>query len=248
MATNILPSGIDDLFHLAGAVKKGVAVHGPWLLQGTVTAEQLAQWLADAEKKEAVFARARSAKAMAGKRFTAADEALTSWLAKARLVVMLAYGSQWSESWIATGFTHRGTNVPKRIGRRMELGRRLARFFAEHPEFEVPFARVTVAEAKAVQKKIDAAEQGVRSATGVVKEAKRGRDAAEKLLRRKLAFVRLMIDIAIGKSDPRWQAFGFNIPRPGGSTRGRMVRNTDHAPLKVDFAASQPVVAQTAVA
>ncbi len=144
-------------------------------------------------KLEATFARARALKEEAGKDFAAADANLTSWLAKARLVVMLAYGNKWSESWIATGFTHRGTNVPKRIKLRMELSRRLADFLAEHRQYEVPFADVTAAKARALQQEIATAERNVRIARADTDGRKRARDAAEKSLRAKMRSVIILL-------------------------------------------------------
>src|SRR4051794_13622493 len=102
MAANTLPSGIDDLFVLADHTKAGLKLHGPWLLKGGVTLEGFSEIEGEARDAEMMFARSRAARAVAGERFGAADAALTSWLAKARLVVMLAYGGQWSESWLAT--------------------------------------------------------------------------------------------------------------------------------------------------
>ncbi|MDQ6623825.1 MAG: hypothetical protein M3Y86_10150, partial [Verrucomicrobiota bacterium] len=101
--------------------KEGVAVHGPWLLGNKITPDRIGALIDTARTAETEFGRARVAKAAAAARAAAVDAELTSWLGKARLVVMLAYGSKWSHSWIAAGFTHRGTNVPKRIKPRLEL-------------------------------------------------------------------------------------------------------------------------------
>jgi hypothetical protein len=51
-------------------------------------------------ESETAFAILRSTKATAGKWVNAADQALTEWLAKARLALMLARGMRWSETWL----------------------------------------------------------------------------------------------------------------------------------------------------
>jgi hypothetical protein len=195
--------------------------------------------LKKARDDEASFSIARARKFAAGRRFTAADAALTSWLAKARLVAMLAYGSKWSEAWLATGFTHRGTNVPKRVAPRIELSRRLAKFFATHLEYEVPFAGVTAQAALAHCAEIAEAERELRNANAAVKSNKRVRDAAEKTLRREMSFVVVVLSHQLGKSDPRWLEFGLKQPRPeapAASARdGRGLSIT--APMVVDFGA-----------
>lgn len=195
-------------------------MHGLWLLKGTVTPEFL-EALAAARKSEAIYATARATKAVVGKRFAAADVTLMAWLAKARLVVMLAYGSKWSESWIAAGFTHRGANVPKRIRARMESSRRLTEFLAEHGEYEVGFAGVTAAEARRLQQEITEAESAVRLAGQEAQAKKRRRDAAEKKLRKEMHDVVMLLPCTLGKNDPRWLAFGLKQSRPDNPAKDR---------------------------
>jgi hypothetical protein len=237
MAANTLPSGIGELFQLAECMHTGLTSHGLWLLKGAVRAEEFAHVLVTAKEREAAFARARSKKAVAAKEFTSADAELTAWLAKARLVVMLALGSKWSESWLATGFTHRGTNVPKRIGPRMEVGRRLTEFFADQPQYEVHFAGVTAAIARELLQRIVAARNALESAMAVANDTKRARDMAERQLRRKMRSIRLLLSIPLKKTDSRWQVFGFNIPRPDATSVPRLAQHcsTDAEPLRIEF-------------
>lgn len=96
----------------------------------------------------------RNTTVLATKRLSLADKTLKTWLAKARLVVMLARGSRWSESWIHTGFTDRRTKIPKRLDDRMALAKALVAFFARHPEFGVAFADVTAARGRAIYERV----------------------------------------------------------------------------------------------
>jgi hypothetical protein len=189
-----------------------------------------------ARTAEDEFARSRLVKAAAAERFAEVDDELTAWLAKARLVVMLAHGSKWSQSWVAAGFTHRGTNVPKRIKPRMELSRRLVKFFEDYPQYEVPFAGVTAAEAGALQEKITAADQKVRLATSEAAEKKQARHLAEKLLRRELRLLRVCLYGSLKKNDRRWKEFGFKIPKPDKKPLVRYFANPAAEPVRIDFA------------
>ena len=248
MAANTLPSGIGDLFVLAGRMEEGLETYGPWLLKGAITAEDFSELLTTTREAEAAFAGARAKKATAAKRFAAADLALTSWLAKARLVLMLALGSKWSESWLATGFTHRGTNVPKRIGPRIELARRLTGFFAEHPEYEVRFASVTEAEARALHQKVTAEQAEVRL-TSAKAAAKKGlRDRAEKRLRRKMHNLVGTLSVVLAKNDPRWLAFGLNRPRPDSPPEQHRPKRFDPAIATVEFRVSEEVTTHASAA
>lgn len=214
MAANILPSGIGDLFSLAERMGRGLGLHGMWLLKGFSTPERFDPLLAVARETERQFSLARVKKSVAAKRFASADEELTAWLAKARLVVMLALGSQWSESWIAAGFSHRCTNVPKRVALRMELARRLTDFFVAHPDYEVGFAGVTATRGRCLVKKITATQANVQTAKAAASAKKRARDAAEKKLRRHMSSIIGILPCVIDKDDPRWLEFGLKQPRP----------------------------------
>jgi hypothetical protein len=248
MATNTLPSGIGDLFLLADRMADGVALHGPWILQNWVQPDEFAAVLREAREAEAEHCAARGAKAAAGKRFADLDAELTSWLARARLVVMLACGGQWSERWIATGFTHRGTNVPKRIGPRIELVGRLARFFAERSEFEVPFAGVTASAAAQLQKELAEASAAIRATAAEAMTRKQRRDVTEKKLRGQMRTVVLFLSYKLGKSDSRWLAFGLNRPDAKAPVEVRRDRRGGAEPMQVDFSLATEPVAETKVA
>ena len=212
MAANNLPSAIDQLFLLGDRMADGMRLHGPCLMLGATSLERFLPVLTTARKAEIAFAEARGRKAAAGRRLRMADMALTTWLAKARLTVMLAFGNRWSGAWLATGFTHRGTNVPKRIGPRIELGRRLAKFLATHRQFEISFAGVTAQEARAHSREIKAAGRVWRTATAGAQTRKRRRDSAEKALRHEMRFVVVILSCQLSKSDPRWLEFGLKQP------------------------------------
>jgi len=220
MAANTLPSGIHDLFFIAERMHAGLERHGRWIRLDE--ADAFAEILAASRETENAFAVARARKATAGQRFALADEAMTAWLAKARLVVMLALGAAWSERWVEAGFTHRATNVPKHFAGRMELAKRLAAFFAAHAEFSVPFADVTAEKAHAIYEQCCAAEALARLTRSEADEAKKRRDAAEKKLRRKMWGIGRMLSAILGKSDARWLEFGLKQPNPDAPERRRI--------------------------
>ena len=161
------------------------------------------------------------------------------WLAKARLILMVALGSEWSARWLAAGFTHRGTNVPKRLGARIELARSVAEFFQAHPGFAVPFAGVTASAGHALHGESTAAAREMRETAREAGECKRHRDAAEKHLRRKMRCTVLMLSAMLDENDPRWLAFGLNIPKPHAPAPRKPCTSAAPAPV-VSIALAEP--------
>ena len=206
MRRHTLPCQVSDLLSFAERIANELDTHGRWLEIIGIRADEL-RCIADQVKKaEAAWSAAKSAKASAQTRTTAADEALTAWLAKARLVVMLARGEKWSERWIEAGFTHRRMNVPKRVGSRVELARRLVVFLALQPEFGVRFAGVTATEGRSIYTRVIQTRYGLEKATADCAMTKRQRDAAERIVRHTLRRVALNLP----SNDSHVLAFGLN--------------------------------------
>jgi hypothetical protein len=212
MPRNTLPSGINDLLLAAERVAHGLETHDPWLGITQTPADEFRRILDEVGKAEDAWSASKSARASAQTRIAAADEALTAWLAKARLVVMLARGKKWSERWIETGFTHRRTNIPKAAEPRIALARRIVVFLALHPNFGVPFADVTAAHGRCIYERMIQAHDALDVVKTDCLMNKRQCNAAEGVLRRTMRQVIRILGAAIAPTDPRWLAFGLNRP------------------------------------
>ena len=97
---------------------------------------------------------ALSTRNLAINRLAVADRILRKWLTNARLVVMLARGVRWSESWIPTGFSNPKMRVPKQLDQRITLARAVVSFLARHPEVNVAFAEITAARGRAIYERV----------------------------------------------------------------------------------------------
>jgi hypothetical protein len=230
MAQNTFPSGVHDLMQLAETMAHGLETHGPWLRMTQTDPAEFRSALDVLREREAEFARIRSEKTAARSWMDAVDDALTDWLAKARLAVMLARGMQWSEAWIEAGFTRRATTVPKAIGPRVELARRVVDFFARNPQFGVAHASITASHGRKLYDAIIGAQQLRRQLMIECNHAKTARGAAERKLQRKMRQVVVVLSVSIKTSDPRWVAFGLNQPRGRGSKRSGLAA-TPAAPI-----------------
>lgn len=227
MPNNTLPSGISPLISLAESMADGYEAHAVWM-RIAADADEFRPFVTRLHESEGIFQEAKVQKAFACEAAAAADEALTEWLVKARVIVALALGAKWSMQWVGAGFTHRRTNIPKRIELRIALAERLVEFFGRNAQFEVAFAGVTAVNGEAIYSAITDARQQMRRATGECIRCKRTRDEAERRLRRKMRSVILMLSAVLTVDDSRWLAFGLNQPRRG-RRRSRFSRVSETA-------------------
>jgi hypothetical protein len=219
MPDNTLPSGTNALISLAERIADGYAKHAIWLRLTVDHTQQLHPEVAAFRKLEASFQESRWAKAAAGREAVAADKALTEWLAKARMIVLIVLGAKWTQAWLAAGFTHRRTNVPKRIAARLHLARQLITFFEKNPQWEYPAGEITAAGARAIYDRINAARDKMRDATIDCLTKGQARDKAERELRWRLRTVVVMLSGVLPAHDTRWLEFGLHQPRERSSSR-----------------------------
>jgi hypothetical protein len=213
MAQNTLPSDADELMQMAETMANGLERHGQWLRTMEMQAVEFRETLETLRRNQAAFSTFRNEKAAAGKWVSAADEAITEWLGKARLAVMLARGQKWSVAWLDAGFAHGSTDVPKAMAPRIELTQKAVDFFARNPQFGVAHANVTATYGRKVYENAVSAQRVRQQLVSECINAKRIRDEAEQDLRRKMGRVVRMLSASIKPNDARWFAFGLKQPR-----------------------------------
>jgi len=227
-----VPTVVKDLLSLGQRVASGLEMYGPWLGMTQTPSSEFRRILDETEKADAAWSYAENTRVESHARMAAADEALTAWLAKARLVVMLARGEKWSERWIETGFEYRTGNVPKRINTRIKLARKLVVFLALHPEYGVPFADATAARGRSIYERTIQARAALDLGTNSCMVKKRLRNAAKHALRRTIYQVIRTLESTIAPNDPRWLAFGLNQPTASSSRRRHVHRRFSEAPTE----------------
>jgi hypothetical protein len=205
----MLPNGTNHLLQFGTQVVQGIEAYGHDLTTGPDSATALRSKLEQLRQAIVAGASALRAKTLAAKRLAIADEALGIWLGKSRLVVMLARGARWSESWIHTGFNDRRTGVPRRLDDRIALARALVSFFARHPEFGVAFAEVTAARGRAIYDRVVQSGEMLQLARTECLTTRQQRDIAESELRDILRQAIASLKTQLPGSDPRWTDFGL---------------------------------------
>jgi len=215
----IVPHKPDTLLSSANALHHGLELHGTWINAPYELIASLATKIHQFQEAIDGGATAETTKSMAADRLMIADNTLKAWLTKARLVVMLARGARWSESWVHTGFVDRRTQVPKRLQARIDLGRALVTFFARHPELGVPFAEVTAARGRVIcERTAQSGEMLELARNDYAVMNQQGRLAATDLrntMRKTVEWLRARLD----GCDQRWADFGIVVSV--GKKRGR---------------------------
>ncbi|MDB6027175.1 MAG: hypothetical protein JWM68_3398 [Verrucomicrobiales bacterium] len=121
------------------------------------------------------------------------------------------FGAQFSSIWEILGFT-RSLESPTLAEEVKPMVRAIQVYMAANPTLEVPLLGITAANAESVYNDLNAAMIAFNvqdSALGMLRET---RDRAMAGLQ---ATVRALVDelgIKLGPLDPRWKAFGLNIP------------------------------------
>ena len=211
-------NGTNALLQFAERMTRGAESHISDLMLAGRWAAVLHAKMDRLQETAAAFGSAHNTRTLAIKRLALADKVLRTWLAKARLVVMLARGSRWSESWTHTGFTNRRTRVPRRLDDRIVLARALVSFFARHPEYGVAFAEITAARGRAIYERVVQSGEMLEFAKNECSAARRHREAAETDLRNTMREISSELKTQLDESDPSWTDFGFapKQPRKGG--------------------------------
>jgi len=205
------PDGTENLLQVAGHLAQAMDTHWFWNGVNQDSKQDLQNKVEHMRGALRLETTARSTRDLAINRLGIADKALRKWLTNARLVVMLARGARWSESWIPTGFTNPKMRVPKQLDQRITLARALVSFFARHPEVSVAFAEITAARGRAIYERVIQSSEMLQMAKDDFVLSRSAARAAQHdvqdLLRRVVP--------AKNSRNQRWSHLMVNRKRPG---------------------------------
>lgn len=148
---------------------------------------------------------------------TLADSNGRAFLGKARKVIALRFGDRWSTAWLSTGFPNQSTAIPDSTPGRQELLAKLREFFTDHPTFEFTDPdrtenSITAARADACFQALSTARAAVAEKDTDIAKKKAQRDDADAALTARLSSGVRELGELIPSDDPRWHAFGLNLP------------------------------------
>ncbi|MDQ6654713.1 MAG: hypothetical protein M3Y80_02720 [Verrucomicrobiota bacterium] len=212
MATNEVPSTPKQLSQTAAQFVLGIQRVGPSVPVTLITAAALTDDMNTFDRAEDDFGNKRKDLKSAYDVFTPASDAMLAWLNAARPILISHFGYGWTAAWAAAGFVNRSTAIPKGHDDRLGVARSIIAFLTANPDFEVKSSRVTAEIGNTVRTAMMDARTTVLEKEEAARNAKKVRDAARTTLENDVRDVIGNLRRKLAKDDPRWLAFGLNMP------------------------------------
>ena len=212
MASNPTPDNNDILRALADRMADGCHTHEATIgiLQHTEAAIRSAiTALSNAETQAEVK---KTAVSTAYAALQAADDAGFDTLTGCKLCLAQKLGQRWSPAWGPTGFPGQSTAVPDTQDKRFTLLDKLKNYFTLVPAHENVGMGASAALCGAAWTTLSDARQAVSDAESAQTTAFATRTAATDALRKRVRGLINELEALIADDDPRWEAFGLNIP------------------------------------
>lgn len=128
-----------------------------------------------------------------------------------REILKPGFGSEFNESWIVVGFVD-SLAIPTKYDELLALLERMVAFLTANPTREVAVLNITAAHGQLLYSAYADASGAVTLQEAVVGGLMADRDAKYEALRGRLLQLVDELSYALGPLDPRWKAFGFNMP------------------------------------
>ena len=208
----IIPTNWSLLFGLASKVYRGLVALAESIPVTMVNPEEMLAGKTAFKEAGDSFNAARASVADAYKVSKPAQKALRAWLVMARTVLTMRMGRRWTAKWVAAGWVEPCTAVPDTNDARLALGISLATYFTENPGYEVAEMGVTAAKAIELTDAASAGQLGVSRAEQALKNADHIRLPAREHLLDLIRTVIANLDRKLEPNDPRWLAFGLEMP------------------------------------
>jgi hypothetical protein len=212
MASNEIPVNLDQLFTLAEDAADGLHTYEVTIGIKQNKEADVRLDLTAARTGSTDYDNSRSAKTALSTAATVADSNGKAYLGAARKILALKLGEQWSDLWLPTGFPNLSTAVPASSEERQSLLFALKDYFTANPANEVAALNVTAAQAGLLANALSAARSAVNDGINLSGQKKNVRDDAVSQLRKRLRGLVNELGQLLHDDDPRWNAFGFNLP------------------------------------
>lgn len=211
MACNPIPNSYPSLvLHLTeaedGAVSVGASV--PLVINTAILIGEDRQWLLNTQAE--YRAARRALVPLYAARRTAIKDAQT-FCYTARGVLENSLGHEWSDAWIDTGWMLT-LAIPQSFEDLYELSLSLVAYFTANPSQEDAHLGVTAAAATTISDALRNTNKAVNNAETVSGDKKIVRDDKFKAARKRLTGLCKELSIQLDDLDPRWRAFGLNMP------------------------------------
>lgn len=211
MACNRIPQSYPSLVvHITeaegGAERVGSTV--PLLINTVESIGEDRAWLLSAQQ---AYRAARAALVpLRAARRTAMSDA-TEFAAKARGVLEVYLGRDWSEAWLETGWVA-NLAIPVSFDELYELSVSLKGYFTAHPAQTNEVLGVTLAAVSEVVDDLTDANDALNAGDALQLAKRDVKNAKQKAVRKRLSSLCKELSVRLEDMDPRWRDFGFNMP------------------------------------
>jgi len=212
MAENRLPDALPALFTLAEDLIDGLGTHQDTIGVKQNRADALAAALAAARTAENEHSIAKATKADATSASTVADSNVKAFIAIARDTLKPTLGPAGNPAWQEAGFPGGSLAVPATAAERQENIRKLAAYLAAHATLENAPLQITATRAQSCYEALRDTRVAVNEKGSARSLKKSTRDQSVGALRVRLRGAIDEIGQLIKDDDPRWLAFGLNLP------------------------------------
>ena len=212
MASNILPSGIQDLFTLGEDMADGLHTHEAAIGIKQNKEADFRPDLTAAINAQNNHTAAQTAKTALSTGVTVADSNTKSFISSGRRVLVNYLGEGYSQAWDATGFPDQSTAVPGTQAKRQTLLQSLQNYFTTNPAQENAPLNITAVRAGQLFTALSNARSAANDGNNTAGQKKNLRDAAEKVLRNRMSGLVNELGQLLEDNDPLWLAFGLNMP------------------------------------
>ncbi|MEO6871388.1 MAG: hypothetical protein ABI233_04110 [Chthoniobacterales bacterium] len=137
---------------------------------------------------------------------------VSAYLSATRKVLTISFGDRGNTMWAQAGFVQPSTAIPRRAQDWLALTLVLVKFFTKHPSYEVASKNVTAARGTAARTAAINAQNALQPENVAVRTANHALATAQSALVKSIRYVIKILSGALAANDPRWEAFGLNIP------------------------------------
>ncbi len=211
MACNTIPNSYPSLIVHLGEAQTGAEELGAVIPLLINTEEAIAANRMALMSAQTAYRGARGAIAPRQVARREAVSAAYDFCLKSRDVLMNYLGREWNEGWIAAGWLDT-LRIPQGFDDLYDLTFTLTEYFTAHPTHQNTELGVTAAAAQVVFNSLSATNAALTNADVLSLIKRNTRDDAQRAARKRLSGLCKELSQRLEDLDPRWRAFGFNMP------------------------------------
>ena len=214
MASNAIPTGINDLFRLSSEAAAGAAALGTGIPLLINTSGEIGSNRGNLFQLESVYQGTLGQLKDARAALITARVNGRAFATTARKWLEHTYGTRYNASWRQVGYIHNDLQTPADDGDLAALLEKMGLHLGNNPSLENtnPKINVTAARANTFASALTAAINSLNGKEQDSVNEKQARDTAKKVLRKRLSGLVGELGQRLARDDGRWRRFGLNLP------------------------------------